>query len=155
MNHQERSISQEITRAEPFKEGAMKFTCPAQVLVIDRIDGPADVLADLIARLYEGKISSVQANNYEDAVYALNCAEFNLVILGIEANELDQLAVMPDLRDEFPDLPVMVVGRNLSRYDLERCRYYHINDAVEMPRRAAELKALVVNVMDRYLQCMA
>src|SRR5664279_1461298 len=155
MSYQKHQLSQETARAVSFKEGAMECTCPAQVLVIDRTNGPADVLTDLIARLFEGQVSAMQSNNHEEALYALGCAEFNLVILGVEAEELDQLAVMADLRTEYPDLPVVVVGRNLSRFDLERCRNHKISDAVEMPHRAAELKALVTNIMERYLQCTA
>lgn len=153
MSYQKQQISQETAGAVSFKEGAMECTCPAQVLVIDRTNGPADVLTDLIARLFEGQVSAMQANNHDEALYALECAEFNLVILGIESDELDQLAVMPDLRSEYPDLPVVGIGRNLSRFDLERCRDHKVSDAVEMPRRAAELKALVTSIMYRYLQC--
>ena len=155
MQHQQPRISQETARVELFKEGAMECACPAQVLVIDRLNGPADVLTDLIARLYEGKVSAVQATNHEDALYTLSCTEFNLVIVGVEAEELDRLAVMSDLREEFPDLPVLVVGRNLSRFDLERCRYFRVDDAVEMPHRAAELKALIAGIVVRYLQCIS
>ena len=158
MNYQTHQMSHETAQAEPFKEGAMECTCLAQVLVVDRTNGPADVLTDLIARLFEGQVSVMQASNHEDALYALNCADFDLVILGVEtcleSDELDQLAVLPDLRHDFPDQAVIAVGRNLSRFDLERCRAYRVNDAVEMPRRAAELKALVTNIMGRYLQCL-
>src|SRR5260370_39992018 len=103
INHQDSSTSQETVRAEqaePFKEGAMKCTCPAQVLVIDRVDGPADVLTDLIARLFEGKVSVMQANNYEVALYALHGAALHMVILGYETNGLDQLSVLLVLRKD-------------------------------------------------------
>ncbi len=144
---------------EAFKEQerAMKFCCearcPAQVLVLDRQNGPADTIADLVSRLLEGQVSTMLTTNSEDALYALNCYEFDVVMIGVEENALDQLTLLPDLRADYPDLAVVVFGKNMQRNDLERCRFYSVNETVEMPRRAAELKSLVAGIASRFLEC--
>jgi len=137
---------------DAFKESAMKFSCPAQVLVIDRANGPADVLTDLLSRLFEKQVSVMLAIGYDDALYALNRCEFDLVIVGLEDSHTGQLNALKSLHNDYGCIPVVVVGRELNLTDLERCRQYQAQEVIEMPQRAAELKSAVFSIMQRYLQ---
>jgi len=138
---------------DAFKESAMEFSCPAQVLVIDRANGPADVLTDLLGRLFEKQVSTTLAIGYDDALYALNRCEFDLVIIGLEDGHADQFNALQSLQQDYACIPVVVVGRDLDLAALERCRQYEAQEVIEMPQRAAELKSAVFSIMHRYLQC--
>ena len=140
------------TMLDAFKESAMKFSCPAQVLVIDRANGPADVLTDLLSRLFEKQVSTMLAIGYDDALYALDRCEFDLVIVGLEDSHTEQLNALQNLHADYECIPVVVVGRDLNLTDLERCRQYQAQEVIEMPQRAAELKSAVFSIMQRYLQ---
>src|SRR5437868_5377610 len=108
----EQSSVPSSTTLDAFKECAMEFTCPSQVLVVDQVNGPADIFTDLLGRLLDQQISTLLATGYEDAIYALNCCEFNLVIIGIHDKHADQFAVLRHLHAIYPCLPVVAVGRN-------------------------------------------
>lgn len=136
---------------DAFKECAMEFTCPSQVLVVDRVNGPADIFTDLLGRLFEKRISTLLATGYEDAIYALNCCEFDLVVVGIQDKHADQFAVLRHLQAVYPCVPVVAVGRDLTQPVLQRLHQYEVQSVIEAPRRAAELKSAVFSIMQRYL----
>jgi CheY-like chemotaxis protein len=140
-------------KCDAFEECAMEFSCPAQVLVIDRANGPADILVDLLGRLFEQQVSILLATGTDEVFYALNCCEFDLIIMGLGDDRADQFSLLCDLRTEYGHTPVMVVGDDLSHDDLEQCRQYAVHEAIEMPRRAAELKSAVFSIVQQYLQC--
>jgi CheY-like chemotaxis protein len=140
------------TTLDAFKECAMAFTCPSQVLVVDRVNGPADNISDLLGRLFDQQLSTLLATGYEDAIYALNCCEFDLVIIGINDKHADQMAVLRHLHAIYPCVPVVAIGSNLTQADLQRLHQYEVQSVIEAPRRAAELKSAVFSIKQRYLQ---
>jgi DNA-binding NtrC family response regulator len=120
--------------------------------VIDRQHGPASVLIDTINKLLDHPISVTQVDDHEDALRALDCCAFDLVVVGLEENQSIQLTILPQIHTHFPALPTMVVGRRLPRLYKQYARHYGACDVVNMPERAADLKALVECLAERYLQ---
>jgi DNA-binding NtrC family response regulator len=128
--------------------------CPAQVLVIDRQHGPASVLVDTISKLLDSEVSVTQVDDHEDALRALDCCAFDLVVVGLEEHQSIQLTILPHIHQHYPSMPMMVVGRRLPRLYRQYARHYGARDVVNLPERAADLKSLVDCVADRYLQIM-
>ena len=127
------------------------FRCPAQVLVIDRPNGPANVLVDTVSLLLNQGISVVLVDEQDDALRALDFYDFDLVIVGVDARHLVNLSIVAPLHAEKPDIPVLVVGRCLPHLLRQRARQLGAEDVVELPDRAADLKTLVARMADRYL----
>jgi hypothetical protein len=76
-----------------------------------------------------------------------------LITVGLDKDSAHQFSLLHDLRAEYGSTPIMVVGNSLSHDDLEHCRQYAVHEAIEMPRRASELKSAVFSIMQQYLQC--
>jgi DNA-binding NtrC family response regulator len=126
-------------------------SCPAQVLVIDRPNGPAGVLMGTISLLAAREVSLTTVDDYDDVVRALAFYSFDLVVIGLEAAQALQLSVLPQVRAQCPDVPVLVVGRGLPPLYRQHARRYGADDVIDVPQCAAELKALVRRVACCYL----
>jgi DNA-binding NtrC family response regulator len=126
-------------------------SCPAQVLVIDRNNGPADVLLGTISVLLNREVSVTLVNDHADALRALDCCYFDLVMLGLEHDQPLQLAVLPHIRLQHPDIPVMVIGKRISPFHSQYARHYGAGDVFTLPDRAADLKAVVRRIAEYYL----
>ena len=130
----------------------MQIGCPAQVLVVDRANGPANILVDVLSRLFD-QVTTVVTAHDEEALNALNAHDINLIVVGLENIQGSQYTLLRILNDERVGTPVVLIGRSLSHADLEHCRQYEVREVIEMPRRAAELKSAVFDIVQRYLQC--
>ncbi len=128
---------------------------PTQILVIDRLNGPANILVETISLLLDGDIAITLVDDHADALRALKCCFFDLVLVGLEDHSPLQLTVLPHLHLANPALPVMVVGRNLPRLYKQYARHYGAREVLNMPERASDLKTLVLRMAERYLQAAA
>jgi DNA-binding NtrC family response regulator len=128
------------------------ITCPVQVLVIDRVNGPANVLIDTISLLLDQEISVTSVEEHADALRALDYYQFDLVVVGLYHDRPAQLAILPHIRDEHPDRPILAVGRHLPPLLEQYARNFGARDVIEIPERAADLKKLVACVTEKYLQ---
>lgn len=88
-----------------------------------------------------------------DVSYALAPYDFNLIVVGLEEAQGGHFSVLHTLRRTYVTTPIIVVGRQLAQPDLERCRQFAVHAAIEMPRRAAELKIAIISIVQQYLQC--
>jgi len=125
--------------------------CPVQVLVVDRLNGPANILVDTISLLLDREVSVTSVVEHADALRALNCCAFDLIVVGLEENNPLQLMILPHLRMQNPSLPVLVVGRELPRLYRQYARYYGVREVMNLPNRAADLKGVVGRMAERYL----
>lgn len=125
--------------------------CSAQVLVIDRPGGPASVLLDTVSRLRAGDLSVTEVDRRFDALHALDCFCFDVVVLGVEDDRLQELALLPEIRRLRPDVPALVVGRQVPRFFKQYARHHGAAEVLEMPRRAADLHTLMDGVIARYV----
>jgi DNA-binding NtrC family response regulator len=128
------------------------ITCPVQVLVIDRVNGPANVLIDTISLLLDQEISVTSVEEHADALRALDYYQFDLVVVGLYHDRPAQLAILPHIRDQHPDRPILAVGRHLPPLLEQYARNFGARDVIEIPERAADLKKLVACVTEKYLQ---
>ncbi len=135
-----------------FTPYGLPVNCPMQFLAIDRDGGPAHTLIDMFGRLFESRVSYLLATTHDEALYIPNCAELSLIMLGLEPHTLDILALMPQLRAEHPNLPILAIGQHLTPINLALCEHFGVTDVIELPRRAAELKALVNKLTACYLR---
>jgi DNA-binding response OmpR family regulator len=131
----------------------MLINRPAQILVVDRVNGPANILIDVLSRLFE-QVSVVAAVRDDDAFNALNSGDFDLIIVGWDDAQTHQFSLLRDLRNQHAYVPILVVGHRLSQSDLEHCHKHEVQDVIELPHRAAELKSAVFNIAHQYLQCL-
>src|SRR5579859_592632 len=82
----------------------MSAHCPLQILVIDHLNGPAHTLTDVFSRIYERRVCYYLATNAVDLQAALICAQPDLVLVGLEERSVDTVALLPDLRRDYPEL---------------------------------------------------
>lgn len=124
------------------------FLSPLHILVIDRVNGPADVLFDAVRLLMESAIEVTVLEDHDDALRALELCPFDLVVVGLDAQRPMQMALLPHLRG---DTPVIVVSREVTAETLARARRFGALDALMLPQRAAELRALIARLWQEYL----
>lgn len=127
------------------------FTCPSQILVIDHPNGPANVLVDTISLLMDREVSVTSVESHTDAVRALDYYHFDLIVVGLREQQPLQLTILPRIQAEHPDHPILVIGRKLPRLYQQYARNFGSCEVLNIPERAAELKALVARMTNRYL----
>lgn len=131
------------------------FTCPVQILVIDQLNGPANILIDTISLLLNRDVSVTLVDSHDDAFRVLEFYPFDLVVVGLQADQPIQLTILPWLHDERPDRPILVVGRDMPRQYRQYARAYGAREVLNMPERAADLKMLVRHMAERYFDLPA
>jgi DNA-binding NtrC family response regulator len=131
---------------------ATTFTCALQVLVVDHPAGPANILADTISRLLGTQISVTSVDEHMDALRAITDCGFDVVLVGVDGTDPFQLTVLPYIRAQDANLPVLVIGNNLSAQHQQHARRYGARNVLTLPKRAADLKAFVAQLMDDFLQ---
>ena len=124
---------------------------PLQVLVIDRLNGPADVLFDAVRLLMGAAVEVTLVEDHDDALRALDACPFDLLLVGLDAQRPLQMALLPHLCRRAPHVPVIVISRGVSAETLGRARRFGALDALELPQRAAELRALIARLWQEYL----
>jgi DNA-binding NtrC family response regulator len=145
--------TQEVTQIfEHLAHCYASVRCPAQILVVDRVNGPANILVDTLSLVLDREVSVTSVEEHTDALLALDCCAFDLVVVGLEAGDSMQLTLLPHLHVQNPNIPVMVVGRNLPRLYKQYARHYGAREVLNMPDRAADLKQLIECVSQQYLQ---
>ena len=124
---------------------------PAQILVVDRMQGPADVLIHTVSLLAGRHLSVTLVENHVDALRALRCCAFDLVVVGLEPTQSLQLIILSRIHEVAPNLPILVVGRTLPHLYKQYARHYGAREVLDLPDRAADLKALVHLMFESYL----
>jgi two-component system response regulator HydG len=117
----------------------------ARVLVVD----DDDEMRSLVRRALEGEGHQVtERGGGGPALLALRQARFDLVILDKEMPGLNGLELLPALRREFPDLPILFVtafgGRQVASSVLQLGARY-----LEKPFRLGQLREAVAELLPR------
>ncbi len=131
------------------------FSCAVQVLVIDQLNGPANVLVDTVSLLLDREISVTSVDEYDDALRALDYYHFDLIVVGLHEQHPIQLSILPHLQQAHPETPILAVGRDLPRQYRQYARNYGVREVLNVPERAADLKMLVAHMAERYLNISA
>lgn len=129
----------------------LPMSSPIQFLVIDKIGGPAEILVDVFGKLFDFGVSFTLVSTADDVWYALHCYKFDLLVVGLENHILESLALIPDIRKDYPDLPVLGIGHHLSLFHVTQSQQFGLDHIVELPQRASELKSLLRALVQRYL----
>jgi CheY-like chemotaxis protein len=128
------------------------FCCPVQVLVIDRPNGPADVLINTISLLLEREVSVTIVRDDAGALRAMEHSDFNLVVIGLERSQPAQLTLLPHIRRQRPDTPVMLVADHLTAHQERFARQCGADHILTLPERASELRTLAMRLAAGYLR---
>ena len=131
------------------------FSCAVQVLVIDQVNGPADILVDTVSLLLDREISVTSVDEYADALRALDYYHFDLIVVGLHEQRPIELTILPRLQQTHPETPILAVGRDLPRQYRQYARNYGVREVLSVPERAADLKMLVAHMAERYLNISA
>jgi DNA-binding NtrC family response regulator len=137
--------TQEVNRLSPYP---MAFCCTVQVLVLDNQNGPAYLLIDTISKLFEARISITLASNTADALYALDCGEFDLIAIGVAPGKHEHLAVVPYIHSHYPCYPTVVISKDGSPHDTPP---FGVCETFVLPRRASQLKSMMQYIVRHYL----
>lgn len=121
---------------------AAHFSCPVQVLVVDRHNGSAEILVDTVSRLIDTDISVTTFEDPRDAMRQLEMTHYDVVVIGLDSNGAEPLSVMPYIRVQHPDLPVLAIGRRIRKSDLACAEHFDVQDIFLLPQRASKMKAL-------------
>ncbi len=148
--HNPQHSSSAVTLGYASQRRKLHIHYPVQFLVVDEANGPADILTDLFARLYECCVSFTLVNQH-DLHQTLDYCKFDVLIVGLENDSLALLALLPDMRKNYPDLPVILIRRSVSPASREQSQAFGVEEIVELPRSAAGLKTLVRTLAKRYL----
>ena len=124
---------------------------PAQILIIDKANGPADRVFDVFGRLFEFGVTLTLANNREDVLIALKCYKIDLLAIGLENHNLETLALVSSIRKDYPNLTIIGIGNELSPFQRTQCQLFGLENIWTMPQRARELKALLRTLIQHYL----
>jgi CheY-like chemotaxis protein len=82
---------------------------PARILVID---DDANLRQTLVLVLEHAGYSVTPSGCAREGLYCLQREAFDLIFLDIAMPEIDGLAFLPQLRDHYPHIPVMVLTGN-------------------------------------------
>ncbi len=117
-----------------------------QVLVIDREDGPADVLMHTLGVLLDQRVAVTTVTDPKEALGALKAGFYDLVVIGTPGNHTGAMASR--IRAHHSNLPVVVVEEGPA----PPLRWHDgISEVVNLPRRAAEIRALAGHMTRHYL----
>jgi DNA-binding NtrC family response regulator len=120
------------------------------VLVVDEVNGPADILMNTIGMLVDG-VNVMTIPDCEKAVRALKQREFDLVVVGMCSERGGKLAVLPRLQSRHPQKSVIVISDYVNRSLEQDVHRLGAEDVYALPHRAADLRQLTGRIMTLYL----
>lgn len=130
---------------------AATLACPAQTLVIDRLNGPASILIDTISLLLDRAISVTTVEDHDDALRALDCYDFDLIVVGVDQWRPMPIALLPHLPARAAGRLIVVVSRDLPSSALQHVRRSAGWEVIALPDRAADLRSLLARITEQYL----
>lgn len=133
-----------------FQKTAFTCACPYQIMVLDRAFGAADILMDTVSRLVKTDISITQFEDAGDGLRHIDSRDYDMIVIGLDDNGVEPLAVMPHLRVQHPEIPVVIVGRRIRKSDLACAEHFGVNDVIILPEHASKMKTLVRHLADTY-----
>ena len=125
--------------------------CPMQVAVMDRSEGPAHVLIDLLSHLHAEQLAYFVVEPDEAVIDRLD--DYEVLFLGLEHYAIGCDMLLTQIRARHPSLPIVAVVRDLTQIDPSAYQMFQLDMIVELPRRSAALKTLVRTLTNRYLHC--
>ena len=129
----------------------VQITCPAQILILDRLNGPAEILMDTVSRIVDQDVSLTHVAHPSAVMSQLDCQPYALLVISAEANDIEPLSIMPYLKVQHPNMPVLLVGRKIHP-SLRNCaEHFELSEVLTLPQRAQKMKALASYLACKYL----
>lgn len=125
--------------------------CPVQVLMLDQPDGPAELLMSIVSRLYGDRIDIFPVESVEDAWLALRQCTFNVMVIGTPEDS-QPTTFIDCLHMQNPGVPMLVITSEPSQSTITPMEQHDQIEVIELPRRATELKSLIVQMTLRYFR---
>lgn len=125
--------------------------CPAQILVIDRSNGPAQVLMDTLGRLLGEEIAVTEITDYPSALPLLDYSCYDLVVIGLGEKQAVSPTFLTYLRNRQPELPILLIGCGMSRQYMDFIEVNGVSEAINLPHRAYEVKQAMEHIAVNYL----
>lgn len=138
------------TRSQLLLPCPPQIICPAQVLVLDQHNGPADLLMDTVSRLTKKEVTITRLDDARVALQRLDHEHYDLLVIGAGREAGEPLSVMPYVQIQHPELPVILVGHCLSRATRASATFFKVRDAFLLPQTACHMKRLVQHISTRY-----
>src|SRR5271166_3646521 len=98
MNTQTQSIATFVEFPHVTNPALLPGHGPVQLLIVDRANGPADMVFDVFSRLFEFGVEFNLASTPEGVLSALNYNKIDLLVIGLEDRILEALALVPSIR---------------------------------------------------------
>ena len=134
-----------------FSDERIRCSYLLQVAVMDRLEGAAHVLVDLLSRLHAEQLAYFVIDNDESILDRLD--DFEVVFLGLDYYIVSSVALLTQIRSRYPSLPIIAVVRDSARVDLTDYESFNLDMVIELPGRSAALKVLLRTLTERYLDC--
>lgn len=129
----------------------VQITCPAQILVLDRFNGPAEILMDTMSRIVDKDVSLTHVTHPSAVMSQLDCQPYALLVISAEVTDTEPLAIMPYLKVQYPDMPVLLVGRRIHPSLRSCAEHFELHDVLTLPQRAQKMKVLASYLACKYL----
>ena len=129
----------------------MQISCPVQILVLDRLNGPAEILLDTVSRIVDQDVSLTHVAESSAVMQQLDCQPYAMLVISAEVNDTEPLSIMPYLKVQYPEMPVLLVGRRIHP-SLRHCaKHFELSEVLTLPQRAQKMKALASYLVHKYL----
>lgn len=129
----------------------VQISCPVQILVLDRLNGPAEILLDTVSRIVEQDVSLTHVVESSAVMRQLDCQPYAMLVISVEVNDTEPLSIMPYLKVQYPEMPVLLVGRRIHP-SLRNCaKHFELSEVLTLPHRAQKMKALASYLVHKYL----
>lgn len=142
------------TRPQSMVHTLQPVSCPVQLLVIDRCNGAADIFADTLSRLLPLDVTLYSARDQASAIEIMDQLEVHLVIIGIEHDAPDNIALAPYICNSHDVVPILVVGHQIHHRSRARAYEFGADEVITLPRRAHEMKMIVEQITQAYLEAI-
>ncbi len=125
--------------------------CPAQILVLDRSNGPAQLLMDTMGRLVGEEIAVTEITDYPSALRLLDYSCYDMVVIGLGEQQAVSPTFLTYLRNRQPELPILLIGSGMTRQYMDFIEVNGVSEAINLPHRAHEVKWAVEHIAVNYL----
>jgi len=118
-----------------------------KILVVD--DEPS-ILSTLIDSLEALGYFAAGANNGKEALESIKKESFDLVITDIRMPEKNGIDLMKDIKEQYPDLPVVMITGYPLAYPPERAKIEGADGYIAKPFRLGQIDKLLAKLLYHY-----
>ncbi len=80
----------------------------------------------------------------------LKSLSFDLIVIGLDDSRPALMDLIPKIRSQYPNLPVLVIGDRSTTECIECIQNFGAREYIALPSRIADLKAVVRHLRESY-----